>query len=424
VCFTWAGTLPAEWPAWRGPNYNGVAKTGAPVEFSVTKNLAWKAEIPGRGHSSPVLWGDKVFLTTAVPVEAAAPAPQAADGGRRGPGGGAGLGVEHKFLLLCLDRNTGKILWQAVAKTAKPHEGYHGRYGSFASGSPVTDGKHVYAFFGSRGVFCYTLEGKLVWQKDFEPMTIKLGFGEGTAPVIEQDRLILNFDHEGGSYVVVLDKSNGREIWRMNREEGSAWSSPLVVEHGGSKQVVISATKKVRSYDFRSGELIWECVGLGGNVILMPVSHSGIVYVMSGFRDPKLLAIRLGKQGDLTGTDAIVWSATRGLSYTPSPVLDDNKLYLLTDSGMLSCLNATTGEPYYQQQRLPKTYSFKASPVAAGGKLYLASENGDVVVVRAGEKFEVLATNTFADEFFVASPAVAGGALFLRGRNTLYSFRE
>jgi hypothetical protein len=187
--------------------------------------------------------------------------------------------------------------------------------------------------------------------------------------------------------------------------------------------VVVGATSKVRSYDLGNGSLILECAGLGSNTIPHPVRQDDLVFVMSGHQSPNLMAIRLGREGDLTGTDAIVWSQTRGNSYVPSPVIFDNKLYVLSDSGMLSCYNARTGEPYYQQQRLPKAYSFKSSPVGANGKLYLASENDDVVVVRMGEKFEVLATNTMADQMFIATPAIAGGEIFLRSRTRLFCIR-
>jgi len=204
----------------------------------------------------------------------------------------------------------------------------------------------------------------------------------------------------------------------------STWSMPLVVDYAGSKQVVVSATNKVRSYDLKTGKVIWECAGLGGNVIPAPVHKDDVVYVMSGFRNPNLMAIRLGRTGDLTGSDAVLWSNTRGNSYTPSPVLSDDKLYTLTDTGMLSCYNASTGKPYYQMSRLPKPYSFKSSPVGANGKLYMASEDGDVVVVKMGDKFEVLATNTMNDEFFVATPAIVDGEIFLRGENTLYCISD
>lgn len=418
-----------DWPRWRGLNDDGVARGDAPVEWNDTKNIAWRVPIPGRGHSSPVIWGDKIFLTTAVPTAAAAtptatPAETPAAPQRRGPGGGAGAGREHKFVVLCLNRHTGKVLWERVAKVTTPHEGYHGRYGSFASNSPVTDGKHVYAFFGSRGLYCYDLNGKLVWQKDFPPMRMRLQFGEGAAPALGDNALYLKFDQEEGSYMLALDKNTGKELWRAERDEQSSWSQPLVVTHNGRKQVVVSATTKVRSYDAATGKLVWETAGLGSNVIPTPVRAGDLVYVMSGHRNPNLLAIRLGRDGDLAGTDAIVWTNDRGNPYSSSPVLHDNKLYFVTDSGMLSCLDARTGEAYYRQQRLPKAYNFKASPVGANGKLYLPTEDGDVVVVKMGEKYEVLSTNTLTDQMFIATPAVAGGSLYLRSQDALYCIRQ
>ena len=412
---------PGQWPKWRGPDDNGVARTDAPLHWSDTENIKWKATIPGRGHSSPVLWGDKIFLTTAVPTSAAADAPR----NRNGMGGDPNPQPEHRFEVICLDKKTGKVLWQRIAKTATPHEGFHNMYGSFASNSPITDGKRVYAFFGSRGIYCYDLDGKLIWEKDIGvKMTMRLGFGEGIAPMLGGDALILGFDQEQGSFIVVLDKNTGAELWRANRDEVSNWAMPLVVDYAGSKQVIVAATNKVRSYDIKTGKVIWECAGLGGNVIPAPVHKDGIVYVMSGFRNPNLMAIRLGRTGDLTGSDAVLWSTTRGNSYTPSPVLYDDKLYTLTDTGMLSCYNARTGAPYYHMSRLPKPYSFKSSPVGANGKLYMASEDGEVVVVKMGEKFEVLATNTLSDQFFVSTPAIVDGEMFLRGQNTLFCISE
>jgi outer membrane protein assembly factor BamB len=416
----------AHWPQWRGPFFNGMARGDAPTVWSDTKNIKWKVEIPGRGFSTPVIWGDKIFLTTAIPTGKPAEAPQGPPAEGRRTGGGSGPLVEHKFEVLCLDRKTGKLLWQRTAKLATPHEGYHRAYGSFASNSPVTDGKYVYAFFGSRGLFAYDFDGRPIWEKDFGvQMKMRLAFGEGVAPLLVRDQLFLVFDHEGGeSFMVAVDKRNGKELWRSTRDERSSWSTPLAIEHNGRTEIIVSATTKVRSYDARTGKILWESAGLGANVIPVPVHHNGMVYVMSGYRDPKLMAIKLGKDGDLTGSDAVAWSHTRGLAYTTSPVLYDNKLYVVTDNGMVSAFNAVTGEPYYAQTRLPKAYNFKASPVGANGKLYLATEDGDVVVLKMGEKFEVLATNTLTDQVFIASPVIADGEIYLRGQNTLFAIRE
>ncbi|MGH9801639.1 MAG: PQQ-binding-like beta-propeller repeat protein, partial [Blastocatellia bacterium] len=304
-------------------------------------------------------------------------------------------------------------------------DGYHRTYGSLASSSPVTDGKFLYVSFGSRGIYCYDLEGKLVWEKDLVvKMRMRNQFGEGTAPMLAGDKLIVNFDQEVDSFIVALDKRSGKELWRKTRDEISTWAAPLLIESKGRKQLVVNGTKKVRAYDPEDGKMIWEVAGLGLNAIPAPVWQGDLVYVMTGHYNPKLMAIRLDKEGDLTGTDAVVWSQTRGLSYTPSPVLDDNKFYALTDTGMLSCFDAATGKPFYHQQRLPQPENFKASPVGADGKLYLAGESGAVFVVRMGEKFEVLATNTLEDQFFIASPLVVGGELFLRSSTRLFCISD
>jgi len=422
---------PGDWPYWRGPAADGMAVGDAPLTWSATENVRWKTDIPGLGHSSPVIWGDYIFLTTAIKTGAAgaaasAPPPPAEAGrGRGGFGGGGGPQVEHKFDVIALDRRTGKILWQRTAKTAVPHEGGHNQYGSFASNSPVTDGTYVYAFFGSRGMYCYDFAGKLVWEKDFGvQMRMKMAFGEGMAPVLAGEKLVLVFDHEDGSFMVMLDKKTGKDIWRATRDERTNWAAPLVTKVGARTEVIVAGSNRTRSYDLETGKVIWEVAGLGANTIPQPVRQDDLVFLMTGYQNPKLMAVRLGREGDLTGTDAVVWSQTRGTSYTPSPVIFDNKLYVLTDSGMISCFNAKTGQPYYHQARLPKTYSFKSSPVGANGKLYLATENEDVVVLRMGETFEVLATNTMTDQVFIATPAISGGELFLRSKTTLFCIRK
>jgi outer membrane protein assembly factor BamB len=420
----------AHWPQWRGPFFNGMARGDAPTVWSDTTNIKWKTEIPGRGFSTPAIWGDRIFITTAIPTGKSTPAPtpnpnEQAQGNQRRAGGGAGPLLEHRFEVLALDRKTGKVLWQRTAKVATPHEGYHRAYGSFASNSPVTDGKYVYAFFGSRGIYCYDFNGKLIWEQDpGVQMKMRLAFGEGTAPLLVGNRLFLVFDHEAESFIVALDKRNGKELWRAARDERSSWSTPLAIEHNGRTEIVVSATNRVRSYDPATGKVLWESGGLGANAIPVPVHQNGMVYVMSGYRDPKMMAIKLGEPGDLTGSDAIVWSHTRGVPYTASPVLYDNKLYVVTDNGMVSALNATTGEPYYTQTRLPKAYNLKSSPVGANGKLYLATEDGDVVVLKMGEKYEVIATNHLTDQVFIATPVIAAGEMFLRGQNTLFCISE
>lgn len=406
----------ADWLQWRGPLNTGMAAGDAPLRWSDTSNISWQVAIPGKGHSTPLIVGNRLFLTTAVPT------------GRRfdvGPnrsraGGGADAGLEHRFDVIALDRETGRIAWRRTATVATPHEGYHRTYGSFASNSPASDGRRLFAFFGSRGLYAYDLAGTLLWQKDFGvKMRMDQAFGEGTAVTLYDDRLLLHFDHLDRGFLVMLEPETGREIWRVPRTERFNWAAPFVAVHEGKRQIIVNGLT-VRSYDFETGRLLWEAGGLGENSIPQPVQHNDLVYAISGHTIRMIMAIRLGRTGSLTGTDGIAWSTPRGAAYTPSPLLHDNRLYVVTDTGLLSNFNATTGEPLYLQQRLPKPYNFKASPVGAHGKMYLATEDGDVVVVRLGDRFEVLATNTLSDQSFIASPIVVDGDIYLRSQTHLF----
>jgi outer membrane protein assembly factor BamB len=408
-----------DWSHWRGPEGNGVARGSAPLRWSDSENVLWKAEVPGRGFSTPVLWGDRLFVTTAVPIgEAPEAAPEEGSGRRRR--GGAPL-VEHEFLVLCLDRADGKELWRRSACKATPHEGFHSQYGSFASPSPVTDGERLYVSFGSWGLYCYDLDGELVWQREAGvKLRMRNSFGEGTAPAIHGESLVQVYDHEGDSFVVCLDKATGEERWRAARDEPSTWATPLILEYEGVVQVITPGTTAVRAYDLATGEVLWSCSGLGTNPIPVPVRNGDDVLVMTGHRNPRLMAIRLGGAGDLTDGDHVLWSTTKGTSYTPSPVLHEGRLYCLMDRGFMSCYDAATGEGLYVEGRLPRGSQFKASPVGADGHLYLASESGDVYVVRMGPTLEVVATNTLADQFFVSSPVIADGRLYLRSETHLF----
>ena len=414
------------WFQWRGPMNNGVAVGDAPSTWSDTSNVAWRVAIPGRGHSSPVVWGDRIFITTAIPTGTVPPAAPAAQGGR-GRGRDAAPLVEHRFVVMALDRATGKVVWEQTATTGTPHEPHHFQYGSFASNSPVTDGRRVYASFGSQGLFVYDMNGKQLWKKDFGvKLTMFRQFGEGAAPVLHGDRLIMLMDHEGPSFIAMLDAATGKEIWRTDRTGDSVtnWSTPLVAEHNGAKQIIVSASKRVHAYDFNTGKSIWSATGLGQNTIPQPVQHGDLVWVMSGYRNPKGLAVRLGREGDLTGTDAIVWTQDRGMSYTASPALHDGILYMITDTGMVSAFDLKTGTAHYHLVRLPKPYNIKASPVIANGKIYYSTEEGDVVVAKTGPAWEIMATNTLADQSFVTSPAIAGGDIYLRSRTHLFRIAD
>lgn len=399
------------WPQWRGPLGTGVGPQATPpMNWSETNNIKWKLPIPGEGDSTPIAWGDRVFVLSAIPAET--------ENKEKAPNG------TFRFTVICVDRPTGRILWQKVARESSPHEGRQ-ENNTFASASPVTDGKFVWAFFGSRGLHCYDFEGNLKWEKDFGLMKTKMGFGEGASPALSGDTLVINWDHEGEDFIAAFDKTTGKELWRQPRDEATGWSTPLILENNGQKQVVVNATGKVRSYDFATGKELWSCGGQTPNAIPSPVAQDDLVYVTSGFRGNALQAIRLGRTGDLTGTDAIVWSHNKSTPYVPSPLLTDNYLYVISgNDGMISCFDARTGESYFERERLEAARGVYASPVSAGDRVYILSREGACTVLRKGPKPEVLAINRLADARSDASIALVEKQLFLRTAHYLYCISE
>jgi outer membrane protein assembly factor BamB len=408
------------WPQWRGPHANGVAPYGnPPVEWSESQNIKWKIAIPGKGYATPIVWGERVFVLTAIETDKQAEPqmPEQKQGRRRrGPRIMKPSNV-HKFVIFAINRADGKVLWQQTAREELPHEGTHPT-GTWASNSPVTDGEHVYAYFGSRGLYCYDMQGHLKWQKDLGDMNIKLSFGEGSSPTLYGDKLIVNWDHEGQSFIIALDKKTGKELWKVNRDEITSWSSPLVVESAGRPQIITSATNRIRSYDLETGEVLWESRGMTRNVIPTPVATADLVFVMSGFRGNALQAIRLSEaKNDIAGSQAIVWTYDKDTPYTPSPLLYGQMLYFLKrNDGIIACFNAKTGEAYFSRQRLDGIEGVYASPVGAGGRVYIVGRNGATVVIKHGADFEVLAKNKL-DDSFSASPAIVDNEIYLRGQN-------
>jgi outer membrane protein assembly factor BamB len=413
------------WPQWRGPLMTGVApEAKPPVEWSETKNVKWKVEVPGKGSATPVVWGDRIYVLTAVPARPstpAAPAPAAADGGR--PRNVEPEGSQ-RFTLLALRRSDGKVLWERVLREEQPHEGTHAT-GTWASASAATDGEMVFAHFGSRGLYAVDASGKVVWEKDLGDMNVKMSFGEGSSPALGRDRLFVQWDHEGDSFIVALDRKTGKELWRQKRDERTSWASPLVVEHGGRTQVVTSATNKVRSYDAASGEVLWETAGMTQNAIPTPVHADGLVILTSGFRGNALLAVKLAEaRGDLAASPAVAWKLDRDTPYVPSPLLWGDELYILKgNNGLLSAFNARTGERLYGPERLEGVPNVYASPVGADGRIYIAGREGQTAVVQRGPAFKLLATNTL-DDGFDASPVAVDGELYLRGSKHLYRISE
>ena len=412
------------WPQWRGPRATGVAPHGNPPivwnEADGT-SIRWKTEIPGLGHSTPIVWDDFIFLTTAMAFgEALPPRPSTA------PGNHDNLPVTHRhqFVALAVSRSNGKILWQKTLHEALPKEqGHH--TASLASNSPATDGEHVFAFFGSFGLYCLSFDGQLVWKADFGPMQSLHGHGEGSSPVLYQDTLIVNWDHEGNSFLVALDKNTGKERWKVKRQEVTSWATPIIVQHEGKAQVIVSGTNRVRGYDLDDGKVLWECGGLSSNIVASPVSADGMVFAGSSYDKKALLAIRLdGAAGDITGTDRIAWSRIRGTPYVPSPLLYDGSLYFLTHyQGILSRVDAKTGEDRPGPIRLGGIGSVYASPVAAAGRIYVTDLDGTTVVVSSSEAPRLLALNRLSEPVS-GSAAIAGRQLFLRGEKHLFCLEE
>jgi outer membrane protein assembly factor BamB len=415
------------WPQWRGPYMTGVSPNGnPPSEWSENKNVKWKIQVPGKGHATPIIWGDRMFILSAVAIgkEDSPTKPAETPQRRRGMPVTRTTKI-HKFIIFAINRSDGKILWQHTVKEEVPQEGTH-EQGSWASNSPVTDGDFVYAYFGSRGLFCFDMQGNLKWERDFGQMNKRMNFGEGSSPVLYKDKIIVNWDHEGDSFIIALDKKTGKDIWKVDRDEHTSWATPLVIEHDGKAQVITSATQMVRSYDVATGKLVWECSGMTQNAIPVPMEASGIVYLTTGFRGNALLAIRLSEaQGNITDSDAIVWRYDgKDTPYAPSGLLYNDRLYLLrSNNGILSCFDAKTGKQIYGGQRMEGMGNIFASPVAAQDRIYIIGQKGMTFVIKAGPAFEVLAKNQL-DDNFNASPAVVGNVMYLRGCKNLYCIAE
>lgn len=417
------------WPTFRGPVNTGVAPDAdPPVTWSETENIKWKVELPGTGLSSPVIWGDKIFFLTAIetkkaevpaaPVEE--PAPAGRRGGRGGRGGGRTPTSEYSFEVVCMDRGTGKPLWQTKVKDALPHEGHHQPDGSFASYSPVTDGKLVWASFGSRGLYCLDVDGNLKWSKDLGQLRIRAGFGEGSSVAIVGNAVIVVADQEDQSYIYAFDKVSGDPIWKKERDEPTSWGTPIAVEVNGKLQVIVNGTNFARGYDPLTGEVIWKCSGQTTNAIPTPVAGLGKVYCASGFRGAALYAIDPTKTGDISNTDAEVWKVTEATPYVPSPILIDGKLYVISvNKEVISCYDANDGKGHYVKQTLDGPKGIYASPVGVTGRVYFAGRNGVTSVVKTSDTFEVMATNTLDDKID-ATPAIVGDEIYIKGAKYLY----
>ena len=416
---------PAGWPQWRGPLGNGISPDGdPPVRWSERENVRFKVPIDGRGLASPIVWGERIFVLSALADGSSSSAGGETSAPKSGASQEAAPGVDlvrQRFLVTAYDRRDGSVAWQRVALEREPHEGHHAS-SAWANGSPITDGERVYAHFGSSGTYAYTLDGDLAWKVDLGDMTTRLGYGEGSSPALHGDTLVINWDHEGDSFVVALDKHTGKEMWRRDRpDELTSWSTPAIHEHEGRVQVIVAAHGRTRAYDIRNGDVLWSLSGLGLNVIPTPIYDSGTLYLASGKRDGNMIQVvdLAGARGDLDGTDALLWSRDRDTPYVSTPLLYGGQLYFFKHvRSFLTSVDAATGETLFSERAgLGNVF---ASPVAAAGRIYMFGRDGKAKVLRPGPTLEVLAENVL-DDGFDASPAIIGGDLYLRGRRFLYA---
>lgn len=451
------------WPQWRGPTGNGVAPGAKPpIEWSETKNIRWKVPVSGEGHAAPIVWGDRIYLLAAIKTDktvtgapqgdAIVQGPSSAteaglalaqessprpgsevsprpgqDGPPRREGRRGGFGDReppkniYRFVVIALDRKTGKTVWERPVKEARPHESVH-TDSTQVSNSPVTDGQFIYAFFGSRGLYCLDLDGNVKWEKDFGQMSTANQFGEGASPAVHGEVVVVNWDHEGDDFIVALDRTTGNELWRKPRNERTTWCTPYIVTVAGKPQAVVPGAKACIAYDLKTGETVWECGGLTANVIPTPVCEDGMLIMMSGFRGAAVKAIKLAEaRGKLEdGSPAIAWTFDKNTPYVPSPVLVDGLLYFFDNNRpVLTCLDARTGKKHFGPERIDGLNNIYASPIAANGHVYLVARNGKTVVITQTPELKIVATNELDDEID-ASPAAVGGELFLRGKKSLY----
>jgi len=413
-----------QWPQFRGPGSTGVAEgTQLPDSWSATKNVRWKTAIPGHGWSSPIAWGDRIFVTSVVPSgQTEAPQKGLYFGGERPT-----PTVEHRWMVYAIDWNTGAIVWEREAHRGIPPAARHLK-NTYASETPVTDGQRVYVSFGNVGVFAYDLSGKLVWKSPVQLKPMRNGWGTATSPVLHGGRLYLVNDNDGGSYLTALDAATGKTIWLTERKEGSNWSTPYIWQHKGRTEIVTTGTGAIRSYDL-DGQLLWQLRPMSSIVIPTPFSKFDLLYVASGYVGDQVrpvYAIRPGATGDIslnkgeTANASIAWSLPQGGPYNPTPIIYGDYYYTLFDRGFFTAHDARTGKEIYTKVRLdPTAGAFTASPWAYNGKLFAMSEDGVTYVIQAGPEFKVLATNVL-DEFTMASPAIHRDSLLIRTATTLY----
>lgn len=420
-----AGAASQDWPQWRGPGGHGIsAEKDLPLEWAPATpekpavNITWKTEIPGRGHSSPIVWQDRIFVTTSI-KGAHVPgrkAPVHLDFNRQ-PGyvhpDTLDVDYRHTLKVFAVDARTGKVLWERTAYDGEMADDRH-KKNTYATSTMVTDGERAYAFFESAGLYAYDFKGTLVWKKDLGSI-IKAGMGPGTSPIIYQDLIIVQCDQEmgDGSFIVALDRRTGDERWRAVRSHRRSWATPLVVNAAGRDELIASGAESVVAYDPSTGRELWKAKGTVSHPIPSAVTTKGIVFLSAGSSSKNALAVR-------PGTGELLWTYNKGAAYVPSPIALGDYFYMVNDAGLMTCIDAATGERKYEGGRPPVPATFTASPIAFDDKILLTSEDGDTFVVKAGPVHEVLRTNSVGEPVY-ASPAVANGTIYIRGEKHLFA---
>jgi outer membrane protein assembly factor BamB len=420
------------WPQLRGAKSLGLPEgndASLPDTWSTTENVLWKTDLPGRGWSSPVVWGDKVFLSTVVNQgESEAPKKGLYFGGDRPKPSEA----VHQWKVYCLDLKSGTILWDRMVHEGPPQSSIHLK-NSYASETPVTDGKHVYVYFGNVGLYCLDMDGKEVWSQKWTPHKTRLGWGTAASPVLYKDRLYIVNDNEEESYLVCLNAATGEQIWRVERDEKSNWATPYIWENELRTEIITPGTGKVRSYDL-NGNLLYEFGGMSSITIAVPYALDGLLYVSSGYvmdKKKPLMALKPGAVGDIsladdqTSNEYIVWCQKEGAPYNPTSIIYKGLLYVLYDRGLFSCYDARTGELIYDKKRLPEGKAFTSSPWAYNDEIFCLNEDGKTFVIKAGREFEILRTNDLAeDDMSMATPAIVGDKLLLRTAARMYCLQK
>lgn len=410
------------WPQWRGPTADGIASPSAkpPLKWDAKTNVKWVASLPGEGTATPIVWGDQIFVASAEKTSRKSPAPVNNDERAKTTPDE----FFYRFLVTCLDRETGKQKWQKLATEQVPHEGKHDT-NTYAAGSPTTDGERLIVSFGSRGFFCYSLDGDLIWQVDLGDMRTRFGWGEAVTPVLADDLLIINWDQEENSYITALDKRTGKQVWKVDRpDEVTSWNTPLVTLFNGKSIAVVNGTNRSRAYDAKTGEQLWACGGQTVNAIPTPLRFEDTAICMSGYRAACVNAIPLDSKGDITDKGPLKWSLNKGTPYVPSPIISGNRLFFTAgNQDILSCVDARTGKVLFDRKRLTGVGSLYASAIAANGHLYFVGRDGTTVVLKDNENLDVVSVNSLQDAID-ASPVAVGNQLFLRSWTKLYCLQE